>query len=336
MEIGTYVEKALELEKSGSLIDLCPGGRADLEALRVRRPFLGAQDRKQRRRARRGRREHSRRCARAGGVRVLPRLNEDVNEEWLSQVALRGGWFAEAPLDRLYVREAGRLEPATWQEAFLRHIVPAQGRGWRAHRRRSRRSLRWRGMVALKDLMAALGSPHLDCRQDGAALDCGAGDVFNTSIAGIEEADAVLIIGNNPRREAPLINARIRKRWLPAGCTLRPSASARPHLSRAVARQRAVADRGQSVHRDAEVGEAADAHRRAGRVGAAGRPAVLAACWKLRPRPECSRRSGTASTCCTPRPRVWARSGFVPAPRGKDFPRCLAAASISVALGATT
>ena len=71
-------------------------------------------------------------------------------------------------------------------------------------------------MLALKELMAGLGSANLDCRQDGAALDASRRDfyVMNTSIAGIEEIDALLIVGSNPRWEAPLVNARIRKRFL--------------------------------------------------------------------------------------------------------------------------
>ena len=74
-------------------------------------------------------------------------------------------------------------------------------------------------MTALADLMAALGSPNLDCRQDGAKLDaaCRASYLFNTTIAGIEEADAILLIGANPRWEAALVNARIRKRWRRGG-----------------------------------------------------------------------------------------------------------------------
>jgi NADH-quinone oxidoreductase subunit G len=70
-------------------------------------------------------------------------------------------------------------------------------------------------MLALKDLMAALGSANLDCRQDGAQLTNARRDyyTFNTQIAGIEEADAILIIGSNPRREAPVLNTRIRKAW---------------------------------------------------------------------------------------------------------------------------
>jgi NADH-quinone oxidoreductase subunit G len=71
-------------------------------------------------------------------------------------------------------------------------------------------------MVALKDLMASLGSPNLDCRQDGAKLDAlnRAGYIFNSTIAGIEQADAMLLVGTNPRWEAPVLNARIRKRSL--------------------------------------------------------------------------------------------------------------------------
>jgi NADH-quinone oxidoreductase subunit G len=71
-------------------------------------------------------------------------------------------------------------------------------------------------MLALKDLMTALGSANLDCRQDGAAIDpqLRTGYLFNTTIAGIDEADACLLIGTNPRWEAPIINARLRKRWL--------------------------------------------------------------------------------------------------------------------------
>ena len=74
-------------------------------------------------------------------------------------------------------------------------------------------------MFALKELMAALGAASLDCRQDGAKLDarCRAGYLFNTTIAGIEEADACLLIGTNPRWEAPLVNARLRKRHLRGG-----------------------------------------------------------------------------------------------------------------------
>jgi NADH-quinone oxidoreductase subunit G len=71
-------------------------------------------------------------------------------------------------------------------------------------------------MYALKALIASLGSANIDCRQDGAALDPSLGRasyIFNPTIEGIEDADAILIIGSNPRREAAILNARIRKRW---------------------------------------------------------------------------------------------------------------------------
>ena len=73
-------------------------------------------------------------------------------------------------------------------------------------------------MFALKELMASLSSTHIDCRQDGAALDPSnrASYLFNTTIAGIEQADACVLIGTNPRYEAAIINARLRKRWLQA------------------------------------------------------------------------------------------------------------------------
>ncbi len=71
-------------------------------------------------------------------------------------------------------------------------------------------------MYALKGLISSLGSTNIDCRQDGAALDPSLGRssyIFNPTIEGIEDADAILIIGSNPRREAAILNARIRKRW---------------------------------------------------------------------------------------------------------------------------
>ena len=95
-------------------------------------------------------------------------------------------------------------------------------------------------MLALKDLMVALGSANLDCRQDGAQLDASRRDFysFNTSIAGIEDADAILLIGTNPRREAPVLNARIRKRWLAGNIPIGLIGSRdRPDLSRAAPRR---------------------------------------------------------------------------------------------------
>ena len=150
-------------------------------------------------------------------LRILPRLNEDVNEEWLadkSRFALDG--LRRRRLDRPWVRRNGKLIEASWSEAFAAiaerlHGVTGDRIGAVAGDLCDAES-----MLALKDLMVALGSANLDCRQDGARLDASRRDFysFNTSIAGIEEADAILLIGTNPRREAPVLNARIRKRWL--------------------------------------------------------------------------------------------------------------------------
>ncbi len=154
---------------------------------------------------------------------MLPRLNEDVNEEWISdktRFAMDG--LVRRRLDRPYLRRGGRLEEATWRDAFA--AIAARLKGTAATRIAAVAGdlADAEAMLALKELMAALGSPHLDCRQDGAALDpaCRAGYLFNTTIAGIEQADLCLLIGTNPRAEAALINARLRKRWLQGGFTV--------------------------------------------------------------------------------------------------------------------
>ncbi|HUN69430.1 MAG TPA: NADH-quinone oxidoreductase subunit NuoG, partial [Burkholderiales bacterium] len=219
MEVGTYVEKALGSELSGNIIDLCPVGALTSKPYAfVARPWelhktdsidvldaVGANIRVD---------------ARGPEVlRVLPRVNEDVNEEWLgdkSRFAIDG--LKRRRLDRPWVRHGGTLEPATWAEAFAAiaerlKSLPGERIGAIAGDLCDAES-----MMALKDLMGALGSANVDCRQDGARLQAGRRDfyTFNTSIAGIEEADAILLIGTNPRREAPVLNARIRKRFVAA------------------------------------------------------------------------------------------------------------------------
>ncbi|OYV32102.1 MAG: NADH-quinone oxidoreductase subunit G, partial [Acidocella sp. 20-61-6] len=150
-------------------------------------------------------------------LRILPRVNDAVNEEWLgdkSRFAVDG--LKRRRLDRPWIRENGKLRPASWEEAFaviadrLKNL-PGERIGAIAGDQCDAES-----MLALKDMMNALGSMNIDCRQDGAALDASRREfyLFNTTIAGIEEADALLIIGSNPRREAPVLNARIRKRWM--------------------------------------------------------------------------------------------------------------------------
>jgi NADH-quinone oxidoreductase subunit G len=212
MEVGTYVEKALSSELSANIIDLCPVGALTSKpyAFTARSWELSKTD--------------SIDVLDAVGtnirvdtrgpevLRILPRLNEDVNEEWLadkSRFSVDG--LKRRRLDRPWVGK----QPATWQQAFdaiaaKLHGVTGDKIGAIAGDLCDAES-----MLALKDLMTALGSPNIDCRQDGAKLTNARRDhyTFNTQIAGIEDADAILIIGSNPRREAPVLNARIRKAW---------------------------------------------------------------------------------------------------------------------------
>jgi NADH-quinone oxidoreductase subunit G len=223
MEIGTYIEHALTSELSANIIDLCPVGALTSKPYAfVARPWeltrtesvdvLDAVG------------SNIRIDARGAQVlRVLPRLNEDVNEEWISdktRFAVDG--LTRRRLDRPYWRRDGRLEEASWRDAFAAIAARLKGVDGSRIAAIAGDLADAEAMVALKDLMVALGSPHLDCRQDGAALDpaCRAGYLFNTTIAGIEQADLCLLIGTNPRAEAAILNARLRKRWLQGGFRL--------------------------------------------------------------------------------------------------------------------
>ncbi|MCB1502253.1 MAG: NADH-quinone oxidoreductase subunit G, partial [Bauldia sp.] len=221
MEITTYLERAMTSELQGNVIDLCPVGALTSKPYAFQaRPWelvktesidvmdaVGAAIRVDTR----GREV----------MRILPRLNEDVNEEWISDKArfIWDGLKAQR-LDRPYVRRNRRLEPATWVEAFgaIAEKVAASS---------AKRLAAVAGdlagveeMFALKSLMDSFGSPHLDCRQDGAKLDPKRGRasyVFNGGIAGIDRADVILLVGTNPRKEAAVLNARLRRRWREGG-----------------------------------------------------------------------------------------------------------------------
>jgi len=220
MEISTYIERSLTSELSANIIDLCPVGALTSKPYAfVARPWelrktesidvLDAVG------------SNIRVDSRGPQVlRVLPRLNEAINEEWISdktRFAVDG--LARKRLDRPYIRRDGRLVEAEWSEAFAFIATRLKGVPGGKIAAIAGDLVDCEAMLALKDLMAALGSPHIDCRQDGAALDpsCRAGYLFNTTIAGIERADACLLIGSNPRVEAAIVNARLRKRWLQGG-----------------------------------------------------------------------------------------------------------------------
>jgi NADH-quinone oxidoreductase subunit G len=223
MEIGTYVGNAITSEMSGNMIDLCPVGAL------TSKPFAFTA------RSWELRRTESIDVLDAVGsaigvdargaevMRILPRLNEDINEEWLadkSRFAYDG--LKRQRLDQPYVRDGGKLREATWEEAFGRIKDALSDLDGSAIGAIAGDLADVEAMCALKDLMAALGSANIDCRQDGAKLEAGAraSYIFNSSIAGIEDADAILLIGTNPRTEAPVLNARIRKRWLAGGCKI--------------------------------------------------------------------------------------------------------------------
>jgi NADH-quinone oxidoreductase subunit G len=215
MEISTYIERALRSELSANIIDLCPVGALTSKPYAfMARPWelhstesvdvldaVGSSINVDTR----GREV----------MRVLPRLNEAVNEEWISdKTRFACDGLIRQRLDRPYVRLDGRLKPATWEEAFQAVADRLAGIPGGKIAALAGDLVDAEAMFALKGLMASLGSSNIDCRQDGAALDPSnrAGYLFNTTIAGIEQADACLIIGSNPRWEAPLVNARILKR----------------------------------------------------------------------------------------------------------------------------
>jgi NADH-quinone oxidoreductase subunit G len=154
-------------------------------------------------------------------MRILPRNNDAVNEEWLSDKARHvADGLRTQRLDQPYVRRDGHLQPASWGEALgivadkLKAANPAKV-GIIAGDLAGAEEI-----FALKGLAASLGITSLDCRQDGAKLDpkLGRGSyLFNATIEGIEQADAMLLVGSNPRLEAPVLNARIRKRFRQGG-----------------------------------------------------------------------------------------------------------------------
>ena len=220
MEITT-LERAINSELSGNLVDICPVGAL------TSRPYAFAA------RPWELRKTPSIDVMDAVGsnirvdtrgwevMRVLPRLHEEINEEWIHDKTRHAcDGLRRQRLDRPYVRnQQGRLEEASWPEAF--EAVAARMRASNGTRMAALSGdlNDAESMLALKDLMRSLGSPNTDCRQDGATFDASAraGYLFNTTIAGIEEADACLIVGANPRREAAMINARLRKRFLAGG-----------------------------------------------------------------------------------------------------------------------
>ncbi|MEO7826999.1 MAG: NADH-quinone oxidoreductase subunit NuoG, partial [Allosphingosinicella sp.] len=214
MEITSYLEGAVTSELSGNVVDLCPVGALvskpysfEARPWELRKvPGIDVMDAV----GTNIRIDHRFREV----MRALPRLNEDVNEEWAhdkTRHCVDG--LVRNRLDRPWVRRDGELQPATWDEAFAAIAAQLKGSTGEQVAGIAGDLQDLESVFALKKLVQACGSDLHECRQDGARFDVSspASYRFNPTIAGIEAAPAIFLIGANPRWEAPLVNTRIRK-----------------------------------------------------------------------------------------------------------------------------
>jgi NADH-quinone oxidoreductase subunit G len=217
MEITTYLEKSLKSELSGNIIDLCPVGALtskpyafkarswelrkietidvmDAVGSNIRLDVRGVEI-----------------------MRILPRLNEEINEEWISdKTRFCYDGLKYQRLDKAYVKKDGKLQAVGFDEAInavvekIKSVKPSEIGAL------SGQLSAVEEIFVFKKLLEKLGATDFDCRLKGEKLNANdnASYNFNTGIAGIEEADACLLIGANPRKDAPILNARIRKRFL--------------------------------------------------------------------------------------------------------------------------
>src|SRR5437879_5565508 len=216
MEVPTYRVAALTSELQGNLVDICPVGALTSKPYAfAARPWelgktqsidvmdgIGSAIRVDTR----GREV----------MRILPRINETVNEEWISDKTRHVvDGLRTQRLDRPYIRDNGKLCAASWFEAFGAIAAKASRIDGKRIGAIAGDLAAVEEMFALKELLAKCGSVNRAI-QGGDAFDAKAGRssyIFNPTIAGIEQADALLIRGSNPRKEAAVLNTRIRKRW---------------------------------------------------------------------------------------------------------------------------
>jgi NADH-quinone oxidoreductase subunit G len=213
MEITSYLEGSLTSELSGNVVDLCPVGALvskpysfEARPWELRKiPGIDVMDAVG---------SNIRIDARQREVmRALPRINEDVNEEWISDKTRHAvDGLLRRRLDRPWIRREGKLQPASWEEAFATIAAAARSAGSNIAAIAGD-LLDVETMYAAKKLLQSMGSDLLEGRQTGLSYDASnlAAVNFNSTIAGIETADAILLVGSNPRWEAPLVNTRIRK-----------------------------------------------------------------------------------------------------------------------------
>jgi NADH-quinone oxidoreductase subunit G len=214
MQITSYLEHAVTSELSGNVVDLCPVGALTSKpyAFEARpwelkkTPGIDVMDAvgTNVRLDSRGRQV----------LRSLPRVNEDVNEEWASDKTRHAvDGLVRNRLDKPYVRVGGKLVPATWDEAFKAIAKVAAGVSGDQVAGLAGDLAEVESVYALKQLLKAYGSSLHEARVDGALYDVTqpASWRLNPTIAGVEAAKAILLVGTNPRWEAPLVNTRIRK-----------------------------------------------------------------------------------------------------------------------------
>lgn len=223
MQIGTYLEKNLDSEMSGNIIDLCPVGALTSKPYAFRaRPWelkhtesidvldaLGSNIRVDSRGLE--------------VMRILPRLNDDVNEEWINdKTRFACDGLKTQRLTTPLIRKDNKFFPATWEQALTeigaayKDFAP-KGDEFKVI---AGELIEIESMVAMKELANKLGSENLALDQPSGnqpiahGIDVRSNYLFNSKIGGVEEADAILIVGSNPRHEAAGLNARIRKQWL--------------------------------------------------------------------------------------------------------------------------
>ncbi len=213
MQITTYLEQAAKHELSANVIDLCPVGALTSRPYAFEaRPWelkktlsidvsdaVGANIRLDSR----GREV----------MRALPRINDDVNEEWISDKArYQVDGLTKRRLDKVFMRKRGGLKPASWDEVFAAIAKQLKGRK-SSIAAVAGDILDCETMFAAKALLKACGSNLIEARQTGMDYDVSnlAAMNFNSTFAGIETADAILIVGSHVRWEAPLLNVRLRK-----------------------------------------------------------------------------------------------------------------------------
>lgn len=222
IQIGTYIEKTIASEMSGNIIDLCPVGALTSKPYQMTaRPWelkrtetidihdaVGSNIRVDSR-----------------GVevmRVLPRLNDDVNEEWISDKTR----FAYDGLKRQrltipLVRQGTRFVPSTWEHAL--HVIADNLHSSKGNEIKgvAGHTADAESLVALKDLLNRFDSENLVTDSPNPTSvhksDVRSNYLLNSTLAGAEDADLVLLIGTNPRREAPILNTRLRKAYLHNG-----------------------------------------------------------------------------------------------------------------------